>query len=297
MRRVLFTLALVLFANPLIGREWYVNNTIGNDALSGRIATPKGNDGPLKRIRVALCLATPGDQIFVAKTEEPYREELSIAGRCLRGLRDMPLVIDGGGATLDGTVIAAQGAWRHAAGDVFALRPRRLTYQQLFSAGKPLTRVMLASTLGIEQELQPLQWALAEGQILVRTEANRLPDSYDLRHAGLQTGITLYNTHHVRVQNFIIQGFQQDGINAHELVRDCELVNVELRANGRSGLSVGGGSRVTVRNSNSYDNGVSQVRSEGSARIAILESDIDKKAAMPFDQVGGEITVDGAPVF
>jgi hypothetical protein len=157
--------------------------------------------------------------------------------------------------------------------------------------------VMLASTMGIEQELRPLEWALAEGQILVRTEANRLPDSYDLRHAGLQTGITLYNTHHVRVQNFIIQGFQQDGINAHELVRDCELVNVELRANGRSGLSVGGGSRVTVRNSNSYDNGVSQVRSEGSARIAIEKSDIDKKSMMPFDQAGGEITVDGAPVF
>ncbi len=101
----------------------------------------------------------------------------------------------------------------------------------------------------------------------------------------------------MRVQNFIIQGFQQDGINAHELVRDCELVNVELRANGRSGLSVGGGSRVTVRNSNSYDNGVSQVRSEGSARIVIQASDIDKKGVLPFDQAGGEITVDGTPVF
>ncbi len=159
MRRLLLSFIITLLASPLAAREWYVNNALGNDALSGRLATLKGKDGPLKRIRVALCLATPGDQIYVAKTDEPYREELSIAGRCLRGLRDMPLVIDGGGATLDGTVIAEQGAWRHAAGDVFALRPRRLTYQQLFVAGKPLTRVLLASTMGIEQELKPLQWA------------------------------------------------------------------------------------------------------------------------------------------
>src|SRR5690606_40787783 len=141
-------------------------------------------------------------------------------------------VIVGNGATLDGTILAAPGAWRHVAGSTFAMRPRRLTFQHLFLAGKPLSR----SEATAPEALRPLEWELAGGHIYFTTEDNRVPESYDLRHCGLQTGITLYNVQNVRIENLVIQGFQQDGVNAHELVSTCELVEIECRANGRSGL-------------------------------------------------------------
>src|SRR5690606_25077001 len=120
--------------------------------------------------------------------------------------------------------------------------------------------------------------------------------SYELRHCGLQTGITLYNTRHVRIENLIVQGFQQDGINAHELVSHCQLVNVECRANGRSGLSVGGVSRVSVVGSHFYDNGRVQVRTEGLAHLELTGCDVAEEPAPAYSAGGRRLLVDGEPV-
>ena len=198
----------------------------------------------------------------------------------------------GNGALIDGTVLAAPGAWRHVAGSTFAFRPRRLTYQHLFLAGTPLSR----SDGNAPEAMEPLEWMLADGRIFFTTEDNRVPESYDLRHCGLQTGITLYNTQHVRIENLVIQGFQQDGVNAHELVSHCELVDLECRANGRSGLSVGGVSRVRVTRSNFYDNGQVQVRTEGLAALELLQCDVSDETVPPFSAEGRSLLIDGKPL-
>lgn len=275
-------------------RDLYVNNAIGNDHLSGLRELPVERQGPVRSIQRALCLAQPGDHVHIAKTDAPYREQISISGPCLRGRADRPFVIIGNGATLDGTVVAQQGAWQHEAGDVFALRPLRLTYQQLYRDGSPAKRARLVDFTAVDEQLEPLHWALASDRILFRVEQGQLPAAYDLRHAGLQTGITLYNTEHVRIENLIIQGFQQDGINAHELARDCVIARAECRGNGRSGISVGGISRVEIKSCNLYDNGVAQLRVEGQARVALAECDVaESPDAIAYDIGGGELTIDG----
>jgi hypothetical protein len=295
---VILLLLLMQLGRSAFARDLFVNNQTGHDDLTGLSVEIKDQDGPVETICCALKLAAPGDRIEIANTGEPYREQVSIFGCNLRGYEDRPLTINGNGAVIDGTVLAADGAWRHVAGDVFAMRPRRLTYQQLFRDDSPLKRVRLASARGVDVTLQPLQWAFLDGDILLRVEQNNLPQAYDLRHAGQQTGITLYNTRHVVIEDLVVQGFQQDGINAHELVRDCVLRGVECRANGRSGLSVGGVSRVRVEASSFYDNGRAQVRVEGHSKVELIGCEVEGgNGSEKFELRGGRLTVDGKPTY
>lgn len=288
--------AFLVWGEATSARDLYVNNVIGNDSLSGRQERPNEREGPVRTICRVLRLAQPGDHIHLAKTDRPYREQVSISGPRLRGTAYRPFIISGNGAVLDGTVIAEAGAWQHEQGDVFSLRPRRLTFQQIFRGNTPAKRVRLASYTDLEEQLQPLEWALVSDRMLFRVAPGQLPSSYRLRHAGLQTGITLYNTEHVRIENLVVQGYQQDGINAHEMVRLCELDGVECRANGRSGVSVGGVSRVLIQNSNLYDNGVAQLRLEGQARVRLDNSDVAASPDAPaYEILSGQLTINGKP--
>ena len=285
-----------LLATHSEARNLYVNNLLGDDAFAGEREQPASGAGPVRSINRALRLVLPSDRVVIANTGQPYREQLSISGRCLRGSERNPLVITSDGAVLDGSVIAETGAWRHLQDDVFLLRPRRLAFQQLFRDGKPLDRVRLVSHLDAPQALKPLEWSLVGGALLFRAEENRLPRSYGLRHAGLQTGVTLHNTRHVVIEGLVIQGFQQDGVNAHELVRDCVLRNVQCRANGRSGLCAGGVSRLRAEGCNLYDNGEVQARASGLATLDLVGCDIQQSDDAPATQMqGGKILIDGQP--
>lgn len=296
-RLVLAVLLPLLLLAPASARDLFVDNRFGDDTRSGLAPMPADNDGPLATIEQALRIAAPGDHIRVANTGTPYREQVSIFGCNQHGLEGRPLTLSGNGAVLDGTVAAAYGAWRHVEGDVFAMRPRRLAYQQLFRDGQPLERAALVTHYGVAQALGPLQWSYLDGRLLLRVEEGDLPSYYDLRHAGLQTGITLYNTRHVVIEDFIVQGFQQDGVNAHELVRDCVLRGVECRANGRSGLSVGGVSRVRADRCAFYDNGRVQVRAEGLSRLTLVGCEVaGGQGALRYGLRGGEILSGGRPV-
>ena len=57
---------------------------------------------------------------------------------------------------------------------------------------------------------------------------------------GQRVGVTLYDVRNVVIHNLQIEGFRQDGINAHDNVFDGLLVNVTCTRNGRAGLSTGG---------------------------------------------------------
>jgi len=293
---LLLAVATAWCGSAATARNIYVNNQLGDDQFSGDRESIASKAGPTRSIGRALRLVLPGDRVVIANTGQPYREQLSISGRCLRGSERRPLVISGNGAVLDGTVTAQSGAWRHVSGDLFMLRPKRLAFQQLFRDGQPLGRVRLASHYDAPQALKPLEWSLTSGAIYLRTEEDRLPRSYGLRHAGLQTGITLHNTRHVVIEGLVIQGFQQDGVNAHELVRDCALRNVECRANGRSGLSASGVSRLRAEGCNLYDNGVVQARASGLATLELDGCDIQQTGDAPAYQAhDGKILIDGEP--
>jgi len=255
---------LLLLARLAAAADVFVDNDLGNDAFDGLSAQPSGNrGGPVRTFRKALRLARRGDRVVVANTGRPYRECLTLAGGNHSGDDLSPFTVIGNGATLDGTSPIQPQDWEHYRADVFRYRPRLKAYQMLYLGGKPAARAPAAAEDDPLVALRPLEWCLHEGAIYFRVEAEKSVYSYDLACCGDAVGITLHQVHGVVVADLVVQGYQLDGIAAHDLVRDCQLVGVTCRGNGRSGVSVTGSSEVAIESSQLLANTAPAVVSEG----------------------------------
>src|SRR5262245_14341022 len=132
---------LVAIGSTAAARNLYVNNVSGDDLLDGLTSEHIGpSHGPNQTIWRALRSARAGDRIVLAKTEEPYRESISLVGSRHSGHELRPFVIDGNGAILDGSRPVPFDAWQHYRDDIFRFQPERMDFQQLFHNGAPLVR-------------------------------------------------------------------------------------------------------------------------------------------------------------
>lgn len=278
-----------VFTGQAVGRDIFVSNATGNDRQDGRtMRSLVRGGGPVRTIGRALRLAQAGDRIILENTAEPYRESLSLMGSRHSGSVLGPLVIEGRGAVLDGTVPIPAAAWEHFSGDVFAYQPARLGYQQLFLAGRPAVRHPVAKEAVQPPPLAPLEWCLWRGRILLRVEEGRLPDVYQASCCGLQTGVTLYYVHNLLIRDLVVQGFAVDGIAVHDVVSDTRLERVTSRDNGMSGISVRGASWLELDECKLLGNGHSQLRVEDFARCWLYRCDLSPGSAPAVQQSGGE---------
>jgi hypothetical protein len=289
MRLVTILTLWCVLANAAIARDLFVDNVGGDDRLDG--GTPKTNvqgSGPCRTITRALQLAQRGDRIVLTATGEPYRESITLQGGRHSGSDFKAFMIDGSGAVLDGSQPVPQDAWEHVRGDVFRFHPPRATFQQLFLDGRPANRRAIAAE-GKLPELQPLEWFLFDRELYFRVETGKLPQDYALTFAGHPVGITLYEVRHVQIRDLIVQGFQLDGINAHDSAFEVSLAGITSRGNGRSGVSIGGASRVTIDACLIGNNGAAQVRTEGWSTTRIVNSDILDNTAPAVVEEGGRV--------
>ena len=97
--------------------------------------------------------------------------------------------------------------------------------------------------------------------------------------------------HDVVIRDLTVQGFQLDGINAHDCAKDCQLIGVIARGNGRAGIAVGGASSVRIKSCLLSDNGDEQILTDGPSMTSI-ERDRDR-----LDQRPGRWYAKGARVF
>jgi len=286
--RILLAAALLgLLGSPGLARDIFVNNQTGDDVRDGSLAVAQGILGPCRTIAKALRIAQRGDQIVIANTGQPYRESITIQGPRHSGSERFPFTITGNGATLDGTMSLAGATWEYAGHNTFRTRPPYLSFQQLFLDNQPAVRRQPSP--GNAPELQPRQWCLFEGWIYFRVDEGRLPHSYDLSSCGAQTGITLYEVHDVIVQDLVVRGFWLDGVNCHDNVRWTSLARVATKENGRSGISIGGSSRVQLDTCTAAGNGAAQVRLEGFCRVQMLDNQLDAATAPAVVKEGGTI--------
>ncbi len=273
-------------------RDVYVNNSTGNDHKDGRSPVPSGDEpGPVRTIARALQLAEKGDRVILAKTGKPYRESITLQGGRHSGLSSLPFELLGNGATLDGTRTIAVTSWKFVDDQIFRCRLTHATYPLLYVDGKPAERRKVTNSDQIK-DLEPLQWCLLGPYLYFRGEPDRLPQSYDLAISSMQTGITLYEVRNVEISDLVIQGFRLDGVNAHDGVFQTRLVGLTCRGNGRSGISVGGASRVTVESCLVGNNGRAQLRSEGFSHTRIVGCDLLDNTAPKIVRDGGEVSVD-----
>jgi hypothetical protein len=272
------------------GRDIFVSNGGGNDRHDGRAMTETvSGGGAVRTISKALRLAKAGDRIVLENTGEPYREALSLMGGRHSGAVTGPLVIDGRGAVLDGTTPIPADAWQHFSGDVFAYRPARLGYQQLFLDGKAAVRHPTNKEALQPPPLAPREWCLWRGQILFRVDEGSLPDAYVPSCCGLQTGITLYYVHNVLIRDLVVQGFAVDGVAIHDVVRDTRLERVVSRDNGMSGVSARGASWAELDNCMLVGNGLSQLRIENFARCWVYRGERSPETAPAVQLLGGQL--------
>lgn len=282
--------ALLAFVTSASGRDIYVDNVSGDDRNNGAKAEPGSIEaGPLRTIARALWIAHPGDRIVLVKNDEPYREMVCLIGPRNSGTEEEPFIIEGNGAVIDGTAPVPEESWEHAAGDVFQVRLRYMAHPMLFEAGKTLPRVRIANEAELDK-LQVGEWASLKGKVYFRPAADRSLLSYPLSGASLATGITLFQVQHVVIRNLTVQGFRIDGVAAPDAAEVVRLERVISRANGRSGLSVGGASRVIAHDSQFLENGVTPVRIEGFSKLRIVNSVLSPDGEI--DRRGGTLLLE-----
>lgn len=257
-------------AAPAHARDLYVNNERGDDRANG--LAPDNLDrrsGPVKTISAALRKALKGDRIIVAKTDTVYRECITMSGGENSGTPVQPFVIEGNGAIVDGSTPIYAKFWQQWKGEVYRYRPLKLNFTNLFLDDRPAERVAADDTQPEPPALQPLQWCRHRGLIYFAIEPKKTIEDYHLSRSGHDVGLTLYQVRHVIVADLVFQGFRLDGINAHE-TRDCLLVGVRCRGNGRSGIAAAGTARLDVVASVVGDNGQGQ-ESTRSAQLWVDE--------------------------
>lgn len=296
--RTLFGLVICLsLVATATARDIYVDNASGDDGAVG--ATPQNTpqrSGPVRTIAKALRLAQFGDRIILAKNDEPYRESVSLIGERHSGYDIHPFVIEGNGATLDGSVPVPPDAWHHVRDEIFAFRPMRLGYQQLFLDGRPMLRKPATSIDWAIPQLEPLEWCLAAGEIHVRMQPRQIPHSAPLSFAALPTAFVLLNVHDVEIRNLTVQGYQSDGLNAHDCVHNGRFLGITSRGNGRTGITVSGGSRVKLDQCLLGDNGVTQLLAEAYSKTYVYDSELIANTGPSYIIEDARLFIDGEEV-
>jgi len=287
---VLLFALIAISAGTLQARDIYVNNQTGDDRDDGTAPVKIETGGPCRSIRRSLQLANNGDRIILAATDEPYRESLTLQSGKHSGVANRPFEIVGNGATLDGSHLVPKGVWRHAGDNVYRFRPTRMAYHNLFLDDAPVARQKV-NRGELLPTLDPLEWCLFDRHVYFRPEVGRFPHDYELSHTTLTVGITLYEVRHVVISDLIVQGFQLDGINAHDSVFDTTLVGLTCRGNGRSGIAINGASRVKIAACLIGDNGIAQIHTDGHSHTEIVNCDVLSKSAPGVVRLGGEVLV------
>jgi hypothetical protein len=285
---------LLCSSTAALGADHFVNNVTGDDRRNG--SQPKvssENDGPFRTIGRGLRAAQSGDRVVIANTGINYRESITLQAGRHSGIPTQPFRVVGNGAILDGTSSIHPRVWKFVKEGEYRYRTPRFNYEMLYVEGKPGNRVP-ASRNKPRPKLEPLQWCHHNGYMYFRVEDGKTPEDYDLAQTGLTVGVTLYEVRHILISDLIVQGFQLDGFNAHEGVFGLRMLGVTARGNGRSGISIGGASRVTLDACLSGNNGAAQLRTEGFSKTELMnKTDLIDNTAPRIVHRGGEIIENG----
>ena len=292
------TLTLLILVSPSFARDIFVSNTGGDNRFTGQQSQNLPDlSGPVRTISRALQLAHRGDRIVVENTGEAYRESLSLVGGRHSGDSYTPFIIEGNGAILDGSALVPPKVWEHYRGPVFRFRPARLDHQQLFLDARPVRRVVADRLADEPPELEPLEWCLWGGHVYFCIEPLKMPEDYPLRCAAKPVGITLFHVDRVAIVDLTIQGFQLDGVNAHNSARRVSLTGLTCRGNGRAGISVGGASQVNVEACLLGNNGRAQLLTQPISETHVYNSTLLSMTAPGWVDAGGRVFVDAKEVF
>ncbi len=261
----------------------YVDNRLGNDAFNGSVAIPQGAlTGPVRTIGRGIALADRGDHIVIAKGSLPYFESISLSGPRSSGYPTVPFTIEGNGAILCGLRRVPAGGWERVSDDVWKLSLTKGTFIQLFREREQLQQLTIEQPLSLTErvdQLEPGQYLLNGQRVYYRQQAATEPARERFDFAADSVGVTLHNVRHIEIKDLTIFGFRVDGIHAQNLCDDVRLTNIQLHANGRSGLAATGSTTVTNSNVTFAENGVTEAVISRPAKVYVEETADEPEAA------------------
>ena len=156
----------VVFVSAAESKTIYVNNVVGSDFNTGSLPESQGERvGPLRTIVAALRITNRGDKVELAKTPVPYEECISLQGPRHSGFEFAPFVLNGNGATLDGTAAVPANRWEFVVGDVHRFVPERGGFQMLFLNGEPAKQLPRFDGDFVSAFLKPKEWCRCRGGI------------------------------------------------------------------------------------------------------------------------------------
>lgn len=281
-----------LLGSEVLARDIFVDNLGGDDRNTGRALQSEGKGtGPVRTINKALRLCMPGDSIILTPHElEPYRESITLTGHYHSGTTQSPVRIIGNGAVLDGLAPVENAPWEPVGKDLYAVTPRLVNPQTVFfgtkQAPKPLSRQEIAAG----KSPAAGQWYLQGGQLFLKCDKDSAPDFLRPQIANYTVGITLVDVHDVEISDLKVRGFQIDGINAHDNVTRTNLTRVTVEGCGRSGISVGGCSRVLIDSCDCQGNLQAQLRTEGFCEVQLYDNKFGDDASTAIVKQGGKVT-------
>lgn len=273
-------LSVILLALPFVGVTQtargaviFVDNLAGDDIADGSSSEPRGGiTGPVRTIGRGLRLARGTDLLYIANHGVPYYEQITLAGGRFHGTPGFPFTIIGNGAILDGSDLVPVTAWEQVRGDVWKIKPFRKGHYQLVLDERPVPGVDVPPTTLRLPDIPTGEWASWKGEMYHQVPANTSPVEMDYRFANREAGITLYAVQNVRISNLTLRHYRLDGLNAHDRCRNVELINVTATGNGRSGMSIGGSSRVFIRDCDLRGNRKASLRTEELGTANVLNS-------------------------
>jgi hypothetical protein len=240
-------------------------------------------------IQQAVNKAQPGDVIVLSPEDSPYYESVSFRNKS--GTADKPIILDGRGATLDGSEPLRAEEWEETApglfrSTAFAARMRvsnSILGRYFFVMNGEMNR-MNRSSKGTRApfksvaDLQANEWTFIEDEkaFYIRLAPGEKPAS--VRAPVRASGVALSgDCEHLIIRNLSVTHVWNDGFNIHHRSRDVRFENIRAIECGDDGISAHEDCRISVdgffaaRNSTGFCH-VGQSRSD--TKNFVLEDNI-----------------------
>lgn len=278
-------------ASNVLARDIYVSGRTGNDRNTGRFNKDTGTmDGPVRTISRALELVKASDRIIIDPKGGPYRESLTLFGKKASGSILGPLIIEGCGAILEGSDPLPRGIWQHYRDDIYrfqlTMQPVNMTYFHILNGDQVLEKVEVPPDATSIPELETDSWCIFKGFLYFRVKKDKTPTlspEYQLFYSARTTGISMVQVDEIRIHDLTVQGFQIDGISAANGAQKIVLDNVVCRANGASGLHVGGASSVYAGYCEFIENHSTQVTTKSHGKGHLYDCALQENGTVHSD--------------
>ena len=259
-------LAVELLASiSLVARDIHVDPAIGNDSANGLAATVSGANAPVKTIARGLKLAEPGDTVHLATAI--YKESAVFHNRA--GEPGRPIVLDGHGATLDGSEPLNPADWAEVSPGLYRndrlLRTDDAILGRWFFLFDGKMNHMSRTSKGPSQplrkpeELAPGEWTFVKegnapkgskatpGAFYIRIDPRKKLADHRISAPLRSSGVALSGRcEHLLVRNLTCTHVYNDGFNIHGWSRDAVFENIRAIECGDDGFSAHGECEVRV---------------------------------------------------